>query len=157
VNLIAAPDPAILAGTLLRLRHDLIIIGRSGIEPLPRRLRERLRPLLAEIGARGSDYLLASANALTTRRAAPSLNPVETALAAYAREMAVIRSEGLTRTLASGEVERIFALGFALQQLRENFLDLANRVEDWALDRSQYPGSPGAVPRELPKQPLSAP
>jgi hypothetical protein len=157
VNLTGEPDPTALARTLLRLRHDLIIIGRSGIEPLPRRLKERLGPLLVEIGARASDYLLASANALTTRRSAPSSDPVEAALAAYAREMADIRNEGLTRTIVSGEVERVFALGFALQQLRENFLDLAGRVQDWALDRRQHSGSPEAATHDLPKQPLSAP
>src|SRR5262245_24624193 len=132
VKLVAEPDPAVLARTLLRLRHDLVIIGRAAVAPLPNGLPERLGPLLAPIAASTSDYLLASARALAARRLPPALDPVETALGAYASEVAAIRREGLTRPLSSSDVERWFALGFALQQLQQDFLDLARSVQDWA-------------------------
>jgi len=50
----------------------------------------------------------------------------------YSSEMAALRSEGATRELASSDVERIFALGFALEQLYRNFLDLERCVRDCA-------------------------
>ena len=46
--------------------------------------------------------------------------------------MAALRREGLTRTLTLEWVERIFALGFALDQLEQNFNDLARCVAESA-------------------------
>ena len=34
--------------------------------------------------------------------------------------------------LSSSELERIFTLGFALQQLQQDLLDLARSVQEWA-------------------------
>jgi hypothetical protein len=39
----------------------------------------------------------------------------------------------LTRTLSSGEAERLFALGFAFEQLHENFADLARCVREYSV------------------------
>jgi len=57
---------------------------------------------------------------------------VEASLKAYEAEIASLRSEGLTRALSTGEVERLFALGFALEQLCANFADLAQRLQEYA-------------------------
>ena len=43
-----------------------------------------------------------------------------------------MRSEGLTLPLTSNEVEPVFALGFALEQLHQNFFDLQRCVRDYA-------------------------
>jgi hypothetical protein len=43
-----------------------------------------------------------------------------------------LRSEGLTRALSNSEVERLFALSFALEQLHHNLIDLARCVREWA-------------------------
>jgi uncharacterized membrane protein YccC len=125
-------DPAPLSRTLLRLRHDFIIIARAAVAPLPDRFAARLGPLLARIGASAADYLHRSAAALRARSRPPPLGPVEAALAPYAAEIAALRGEGLTRDLPGGDVERIFALGFALEQLNRNFLDLERCVRDAA-------------------------
>ena len=47
-------------------------------------------------------------------------------------EVEAVRSEGLTLPLTSNEVEPVFALGFALDQLRQNFIDLRRCVQDYA-------------------------
>jgi uncharacterized membrane protein YccC len=125
-------DPAPLSRTLLRLRHDFIIIARAAVAPLPDRFAARLGPLLARIGESAGDYLHRSAAALRARRRPPPLGAVETALAPYGAEIAALRSEGLTRGLPGSDVERIFALGFALEQLHRNFLDLERCVRDAA-------------------------
>jgi uncharacterized membrane protein YccC len=132
VHLVAEPDPAPLSRTLLRLRHDLVIIGRAAMAPLPQVFAERLDPPLARIAACASDYLHASAGALAARSAPPSLDPPQAALAAYSSEIAALRKEGLTRTLSSSELEHLFALGFALEQLHQNFADLGRCVQEWA-------------------------
>jgi uncharacterized membrane protein YccC len=132
VNLVAEPDPGPLARTLLRLRHDLVIIGRAGVAPLPERISGRLAKPLNELAAAERDYFLACAAALTSRKSAPSLEPIDAAIAAYAAEIGAIRAAGLTQGLPVGDLEHIFGLGFALQQLQHNFADLQRVVQEWA-------------------------
>ena len=43
-----------------------------------------------------------------------------------------MRREGLTRDLSDETAERIFALGFALEQLRRNFSDLGRCITEFA-------------------------
>ena len=110
------PNTGPLLRTLLRLRHDLVMIGRAAVSPLPEAFRTRLESPLAHIGVAFADYLHTSAVTLQAGRGPPSLNTVESALDAYAAEVAALRREGLTQTLPSGEAERFFALGFALSR-----------------------------------------
>jgi uncharacterized membrane protein YccC len=123
-----ATDLAPLSRTMLRLRHDFIMIARAATAPLPDIVAGRLGPLLGRIADTGNAYLRQSAAALRARRAPPTLAPVLASLQQYADEMAALRSEGITRGLSSGDVERVFALGFALEQLHRNFLDLERCV-----------------------------
>ena len=131
-NLAPDPDLAVLARSLLRLRHDLVMLGRAAAAPLPARIATRLCPLLVEIGAGARDYLRASADALVARRAPPSTAWVDDALAAYIAEFAALRAAGLLSALPMAERERLFALGFALQQLQQNLCELAHCLHDWA-------------------------
>jgi len=131
VNLVAEPDPAPLARTLLRLRHDVVIIGRAAAAPLPEKFAERLGPALARVAERSSEYLHGSASALASRGTPPPLKPMEDALVAYNSEVAALRSEGLTHTLSIAEVEQLFTLGFALEQLHRNVADLERCVDEW--------------------------
>ncbi len=131
-SLARQPDSAPLARTLLRLRHDLVLLGRAAAMPLPGVIARRLNPTLIHVGAEASQFLTGSAAALVQSRRPPPLEPVEAALKAFDAEVASLRSEGLTRPLSTGEVERLFALGFALEQLSQNFADLARCVDDYA-------------------------
>jgi uncharacterized membrane protein YccC len=135
-RLAAEPDHAPLLRTLLRLRHDLVMIGRAAAVPLPETFRSRLAPRLARISETAADYTRASAAALTAPQGPPPLDAVEAALDAYDAEFATMRREGLTRDLPDEAVERIFALGFALDQLRRNLRDLARCVSELAPARS---------------------
>ena len=58
--------------------------------------------------------------------------PVRTALQLYAGEVAALRGEGLTRGLPGDVAERFFALGFVLEQMRQNLRDLERCVSEWA-------------------------
>jgi hypothetical protein len=118
--------------TLLRLRHDLVMIGRAAESPLPEALRARLASPLAHAGAAFADYLRASGAALQAARQPPSLTAMESALDAYAAEIDALRREGLTRSLPGDAAERFFALGFALEQMHGNFKDLERCVAEWA-------------------------
>jgi uncharacterized membrane protein YccC len=132
LTLAAQPDPGPLSRTMLRLRHDFVIIGRAGVAPLPEALRNQLSEPLTRVGAAASDFLNASAAALDQRDAPPPREAFEAALTAYIAEVEAVRSEGLTLPLTSNEVEPVFALGFALEQLHQNFIDLQRCVQDYA-------------------------
>ena len=131
VHLTPEPDPAALARTLLRLRHDLVMIGRAASAPLASPLGATLVPRLAQIGASARDYLRASATALTGRHDGPSTEPVDRAVAAYMCQISSSRTESLMQGLPVEERERIFASGFALQQLQQNLSDLAGCLQAW--------------------------
>jgi uncharacterized membrane protein YccC len=126
------PDTGPLLRTLLRLRHDLVIIGRTANSPLPEGFGVRLEAPLAQLGKAFTEYLRAAAAALSGGREPPALDTVEAALDAYAAAVAAIRQEGLTRNLPGDAAERFFALGFAFEQMRGNFVDLARCVAERA-------------------------
>ncbi len=130
-GLAVGPDTGPLLRTLLRLRHDVVMIGRAAIAPLPEPFKTRLQAPLAHVGAAFADYLRASGAALLAHRRPPSLNAVDAALKTYASEIDALRRDGLTRTLSGEEAERIFALGFALEQMHHNFKDLERCVAEW--------------------------
>ena len=105
--------PARCCGPSLRLRHDLVMIGRASVVPLPADLQARLAGPLADV----SDSLRrlsarACAAALRTGARAPAISPIDAVQDRYAAEVAAVRSEGLTRGLPGDVVERFFALGF---------------------------------------------
>ena len=129
-------DTGPLLRTLLRLRHDLVMIGRAASSPLPETIGMRLEPSLARAGAALADYLGASAAALRGRHP-PLLTAVESALDAYAAETAALRREGLTQNLPGDAAERLYALGFAFEQMRNNLKDLERCVAEWAAPSQQ--------------------
>ena len=128
----AEPDQRPLLSTMVRLRHDIIMIGRAALSPLPGAFLPRLRPHVTRISEACADYLRASGVALSGRQAAPSLDAVESALDGYAAQFAALRRQGLTRELPDDAVERIFAFGFALDQLQLHLRDLARCVAEFA-------------------------
>jgi uncharacterized membrane protein YccC len=131
-HLSRGPDTGPLLRTILRLRHDVVMIGRGCVAPLPPNLQARLAGPLAEVSDAFVSYLHATAVALRARARAPAASPIDAALHRYAAEVADVRSEGLTRGLPSDIVERFFALGFVLEQMRQNLKDLERCVTEWS-------------------------
>jgi uncharacterized membrane protein YccC len=131
ITLLAAePDQGPLLRTLLRLRHDFVMIGRTALVPLPTAFQARLGPTLARVSETAADFLRANGAALMARQRPASRRDVEATLQSYAAEMAVLRDQSLMRDLPVHAVERMFALGFALEQLRQNFNDLERCVAE---------------------------
>jgi hypothetical protein len=146
--LAAEPDPGPLQRTLLRLRHDLVMVGRAAAVPLPERFKERLGAPLAAFAQAAAGYLRASAAALKAQDQPPALAAVEAALDAYGEAIAAVRREHLTQDLPIEAVERIFALGFALEQLRQNFRDLARCLTEFAQPTGAPPVRTDDAPAE---------
>ncbi len=134
VKFMEDPEIGPLSRTLLRLRHDIVIIGRAAAFPLPDVFAHRLAPLLRRIGKSLSGHFRQSAKALSRPTAPPARDAIDAALDSYLSEVKSMRSEGLTIPLSSEEVERLFALGFALEQLRSNLTDLERCIrERWII------------------------
>jgi len=121
-----------LLRTILRLRHDAVMIGRASVVPLPSDLQTRLARPLANVSGAIASFLHSAADTLRTGAGSPTVGPVEEALQAYAEEVTAVRGEGLTRGLPGDEVERFFALGFSLEQMRQNLKDLERCIAEWS-------------------------
>ena len=75
--------------------------------------------------------MMAVATALRAGSGPADMAPVDAALHAYSEEVAAVRSEGLTRGLPVDAMERFFALGFSLDQMRQNLNDLKRCHGNW--------------------------
>lgn len=131
-RLTSAPDTGPLLRTLLRLRHDMVMLGRAAGRELPEQVAKRLAPSMQDIRHTTTDFLRASGAALRDLEPAPPIDAVSAAFGAYTVAFEAVRREGLTRDMPSDMVERFFALGFALDQLREHLTDLHRVVGEWA-------------------------
>jgi hypothetical protein len=117
--------------TLLRLRHDIVMLGRVVGCKLPEEVAGRLTPPLRTVEAVGRDFLRASAAALRARKPPPRLDAVESAFRDYIEEFGAVRQEGLTHDMRNEAVEWFFALG-TREQLREHLCEVHRVVGEWA-------------------------
>ena len=76
--------------------------------------------------------LRSSRAALLERDAPPPLGDFEAALGHYTAAVAAVRHEGRTRALPVDVTERFFTVGFALEQLHQNFIDLHRCIASWS-------------------------
>ena len=129
-----AAEPALgpLTRTLLRLRHDLVMLGRAAQVPLPPPLITHLEPALKMVEDAATGYLAQCAGALRARQAPPSTDAVDASFNSYLTGVVYVRARGLTRELGADAAERFFALGFVLEQIRHNLRDLHRCVSEWA-------------------------
>jgi uncharacterized membrane protein YccC len=117
-----------LLRSLLRLRHDLVMIGRAVEQPLP----AVLAPAFVAAGEEVQDYFKLSADALRIGKSAPPLNSIGNAVSKCTAALEAARQEGNLRGLSSDQLEHLFAMGFALEQMRRNFGDLNRCINEWA-------------------------
>jgi uncharacterized membrane protein YccC len=154
-RLSSGPDTGPLLRTILRLRHDVVMVGRATVVPLPADVQTRLAAPLREVSAAITRFLQSAADALRSGASAPPIHPVHLALQNYADEVAAVRRDGLIRGYSGETAERFFALGFSLEQMHQNLGDLDRVVGEWsdkAIDKParRAESQPGA-PREAPE------
>jgi hypothetical protein len=131
-RLSSGADTGPLLRTILRLRHDVVMIGRASVVPLPSELQARLSGPVTRVSDAIAGYLRGCAAAIRNGSGPPAIWPIHVAVKAYAEEVAAVRSDGLTRGLPGDAAERFFALGFSLDQMRQNLIDLERVVAEWA-------------------------
>ncbi|SDI83322.1 Fusaric acid resistance protein-like [Bradyrhizobium lablabi] len=132
-HLSGGPDTGPLLRTIQRLRHDVVMIGRASVVPLPANVQTRLARPLSDISTAIVDFMRAVAASLRSGSGSGTveIQSVDDALHAYAAEVAAVRSEGLIRGLPGDVAERFFALGFSLEQMRQNLNDLDRCHDEW--------------------------
>jgi uncharacterized membrane protein YccC len=133
-RLTAGPDTGPLLRTSLRLRHDIVILGRAVGCELPAAAQARLIPHIKRISEVAGSFLRTSARALRARHEPPDLAEVESVFHDYTEEFSAIRRDGLIRDMTSEAAERFYALGFALEQMREHLEEVHRVVGEWAKD-----------------------
>jgi hypothetical protein len=130
-RLSSGPDTGPLLRTILRLRHDVVMIGRACTVPLPEMVQARLAKPLTGVSDAIVTYMKSVAASLRSGAGSADIGPVDVALRAYAAEVAAIRREGLIRGQPVDAAERFFALGFSLEQMRQNLNDLNRCHAEW--------------------------
>jgi uncharacterized membrane protein YccC len=124
------PDPATLLRAIRRLRHTVILIGRASTEPLPEPALPHFLEPLHRIDDAMAEYLVSLSRSIQRRLPPPSPETVNAALDGYDQAMLLVWKQPRTRDMPLNAVGRIFALSFALEQLRENARDLRDRAEE---------------------------
>jgi uncharacterized membrane protein YccC len=123
------PDPQPLIDVTLRLRHDIVLMGRAAVEPLPPLVLERLDAPIEQFSLAAREFLIACAAALTARIEPAPLDALDRALADFAAAFAGIRRDHLLQNVATDTVERVFALGFCFEQMRADLALLGTTVD----------------------------
>ncbi|WP_426438071.1 FUSC family protein [Bradyrhizobium genosp. P] len=134
MHLSSGPDTGPLLRTIQRLRHDVVMIGRASGVPLPADIQARLARPLADVSNAIVIYMKSVASSLRAGSGSADLAPVDAALAAYSTEVAALRKDGLIRGLPVDAAERFYALGFSLDQMRQNLTDLKRCHGNWCTD-----------------------
>ena len=78
------------------------------------------------------EFLTEAAAGFAAGKPPPSLAAVDAALAALGVAVSAMRQSGALREQSGEAVAQIYGLTFALQQLRENLGDLAERIAERA-------------------------
>ena len=125
------PKPALR--NLRRLNHDLTAVGRAAMSAMPELGRLHLAEPANALRRAIVEFLAEAADGFATAKAPPSLASIDAALAALGAAVTTMRQSGALREQSSEVVAQIYGLTFALQQLRENLGDLAERVAERAV------------------------
>ncbi len=127
LKLSSDPDPDALLLLVGRMRNDAMMLFRSTGRPLSGAPGEQLAPMLTAVAKEASAYLVALATAMESDSPIPAPDDVQKALTLYREEITKVRSAGLSAALSVAEVERLFTLGFALEQMGDDLVSLAKQ------------------------------
>jgi uncharacterized membrane protein YccC len=144
------PDPQPLLDVTLRLRHDIVLMGRAAIEPLPPFVLERLAAPIEQFAIAAREFLISSAAALNARAAPAPLAQIDTAFAAFTEAFAGMRRAQILQNVPTDTVERIFALGFCFEQIHTDLTTLGISVDKIArMPKSRETKKPDAKFEEI--------
>lgn len=130
-HLVMGTDPEPLLRTLRRMRHDLAMLSRACNTTLPDFIMPRLGPPVAAVTEASINFLRNAAQALQNQKTVDNPESYQGAFEFYSSQMIALRQEQKFEDLSNDAVGRIFTIGFALEQLHQNFRDLTDRIADF--------------------------
>jgi uncharacterized membrane protein YccC len=135
-------DPEPVVRTLYRVRHDLVMVGRAAVKPLPAALVTDLGPLLAVLRKDAGAVLRGISSSLLARTQGPAIDNYQAGTKALSQTIESIAED--RKRLPREEAARLFTLRFALEQLGEDMRDLASRTSEMAKNHSGASASPSS-------------
>jgi uncharacterized membrane protein YccC len=133
-------DPEPVVRTLYRLRHDLVMVGRAAVKPLPAPLIADLGPELATLRQDAGTMLRGISASLLARMPAPAVDAYQASAKALSQTIEGVAED--RKRLPREETARLFTLRFALEQLGEDMRDLASRTSEMAKAHSGTSANP---------------
>ena len=121
------PDVEPLLRTMRRLRHDVSMLRRAAREAGHDTLHEPAAHSWLHAATTGATTLRRVGEALLGRRAPEDSNALAQAVRAYRNALDEMRRAGVTRSLSTATLGRLFGIGFALEQFRRDLDDLIER------------------------------
>src|SRR4051812_3088438 len=132
-----APDPGPLFRTLMRLRHDVVMLRRAQREPGHEALREHVAQPWSRAMETGAATLCDLGRALSEGQAPERSGAMAEAVVDYRLTLDEMRRRELTKPLLTDAVWRLFGAGFALEQFRRDLDDLIDRTDEVASGRQR--------------------
>src|SRR5690625_4750674 len=129
------PDVEPLARTTRRLRHDIGMLRRASREAENDELSGRTAEAWRNALQAGTAILGRIDQVLSGQDVAEDLKRLSDAVRAYRASLDDMRETGLTRSLSTSAIGRLFGVGFALDQFRRDLEDLVARCEEIASAR----------------------
>lgn len=123
-------DPEPVVRTLYRVRHDLVMVGRAAVKPLPAAILGDFTPLLSSLRQEAGAVLRGISTSLLARTAAPALDNYQAIARTLSQAIECLAED--RKRLPREEAARLFTLRFALEQLGEDMRDLASRTTEMA-------------------------
>ena len=120
-------DPEPLLRAVRRLRNDVLMIGRAAATAAP---LEHLAPQRHRVRVEATTYFAALSTALRDRTTPPPTEPITEPLRAYVGEVERLRSTDALRALTAPQMARLYAMGFALEQLSLDLEQLHDRAAE---------------------------
>lgn len=126
-----SPNPEALLTALRRLWHTELMLARAVSEPLPASVTPLLREGLEELRVAVMELRVeVSEEPALAIGSTPDMAAVEAAIAKLKGVVTSIRDSNDLRRMSMDDVLRLMTLDFALEQLRQNLKDVANRSHE---------------------------
>lgn len=132
IRLTDDPDPDALVWAVIRTRNDAIVLFRATSRPLPPAIGAALGPIIGTAAEAAAQQMREAAAAFTSRKSPPAPDRFEAARRAYADRIEALRASGEIRSYPTDVVEQLFALAFALEQLRVDLAELCRQCAAYA-------------------------
>ena len=117
-----APDGMRLLRTLRRVRHDVDVLRRAARDADV--LQDPAASSWQRAAETGASTLADISRLLAGQRVPEDVDTLTPSVRAYRAALDEMRRDGLTRSLSTAALGRLFGIGYALEQLQRNLADL---------------------------------